>query len=59
MARTFLQLFYYHQHNFHSWLRHYAVNRKVVDWDPDEVIRFILIYLISPAALWPCGCLSL
>jgi hypothetical protein len=38
-----------------SGLRSYATNPKVVGSIPDEVIPFILIWLILSAALWPHG----
>jgi hypothetical protein len=34
---------------------HYATIRKVADSSPDEVIGFLSIDLIHPAALWPWG----
>jgi hypothetical protein len=41
-----------------NWLRHCAANRKAAGLISDEVIGF-LIDLILPAALLPCGQLSL
>jgi hypothetical protein len=37
----------------------HATSRKVTGSIPDELIRFFLIDLILPAALWPWGRLSL
>jgi hypothetical protein len=35
-----------------SWLRHYAISRKVAGSRPDEVITFFFsIYLILPASV--------
>jgi hypothetical protein len=31
---------------------YYATSRKVASSNPDEVIRFISIYLTRPAVLW-------
>jgi hypothetical protein len=39
-------------------MRHYAASRKVAGSIPDEVIGFS-INIILPAAVWPCGGLSL
>jgi hypothetical protein len=33
--------------------------RKVSGSNPDEVIEFLLIYLIVLVEIWPCGWLSL
>jgi hypothetical protein len=57
---TRLHTFYIYYNNiiggtqWRSWLRHYAKSRRVAGSIPDEVI-----YLILPAALCPCGQLSL
>jgi hypothetical protein len=34
-----------------SWLRHYAISRKVAGSNPDEAIGFFLIHLILLVAL--------
>jgi hypothetical protein len=33
--------------------RHYAASRKVMGSSPDEIVEFLLMYLILPAALGP------
>jgi hypothetical protein len=38
-------------------LRCYATSRKVAGSSPDEIIEFVAIYLILPAAPWPWGLL--
>jgi hypothetical protein len=38
---------------YYRWLRHYARNRKVASWKPDEVTKRSSIHVIFPAVLSP------
>jgi len=47
-------LFNFGAMQWHSWLRHCAIRRKVAGWIPDGVIG-IFVDVILPDTPWPLG----